>query len=127
MYSACTPHVPRAGAHFITTFGSTPDVATWLNDIASRAAAEAATEVEDDSTIAPQPEPQTAALVSEAESTPPADASSAGTSSVSVADTPVDTSPIATTDDAAGKANDAGDEFPETDSTVSDADVEASS
>ena len=35
-----------AGAHFITTFGSTPDVATWLNDIASRAAAEDVTEVD---------------------------------------------------------------------------------
>ena len=116
-----------AGAHFITTFGRTPDVAAWLNDIANRAATEAATEVEADSSIAPQPEPQKAALVSEAESTPPADAASAGTSSVSVADIPVDTSPIATTDDAAGKANVAGDESSETDSAGSVADVEASS
>ena len=116
-----------AGAHFITTFGRTPDVAAWLNDIASRAAAEAATEVEDDSTIAPQPEPQTAALVSEGESTPPADASSAEASPESATDGSLATSPIATADDVASPPNAAGDESPETDPASSDADVEASS
>ncbi len=116
-----------AGAHFITTFGSTPDVATWLNDIASRATDEAASEVEGDSTIAPQPESQTAALVSEAESTPPADASIAEASPESAADGSLATSPIATADDVASPPNAAGDESPETDSASSDADVEASS
>ena len=116
-----------AGAHFITTFGRTPDVAAWLNDIASRAAAEPATEVERDSTVAPQQEPQTAALVSEAESTPPADAPIAEASPESTADGSLATSPIATADDVASPPNAAGDESPETDSANSDADVEASS
>ena len=43
-----------AGAHFITTFGRTPDVATWLNDIVSRAATEGSTEVGDDSLMVPR-------------------------------------------------------------------------
>ena len=46
-----------AGAHFITTFGRTPDVATWLNDIVSRAATEGSTEVADDSLMVPKSEP----------------------------------------------------------------------
>jgi len=113
-----------AGAHFITTFGRTPDVAAWLNDIANRAATEAG----GDSPVARQPESQAAAAsISESEHTPPADASSAGTSSVSVADTPVDASPIAKPDEAAGKPKVAGDESSETDSAGSVADVEASS
>ena len=116
-----------AGAHFITTFGRTPDVAAWLNDIASRAAAEPATEVERDSTVAPQQEPQTAALVSEAESTPPGDAPIAEASPESAADGSLATSPIATADDVASPPNAAGDESPETDSAGSVAEVEASS
>ena len=116
-----------AGAHFITTFGSTPDLATWLNDIASRDAAEPVTEVEDDATFAPQPEPQTAALVSETESTPPADAPVAEASPESATDGSLATSPIATADDVASPPNTLGDESPEANSARSDADVEASS
>ena len=113
-----------AGAHFITTFGRTPDVAAWLNDIANRAA----TESGDDPPVAPQPESQTAAAsISEREHTPPANASSAEASPESVADGSLATSPIATADDVASPPNAAGDESPETDSASSDADVEASS
>ena len=117
-----------AGAHFITTFGRTPDVAAWLNDIANRAATEQATESGDDPPVAPQPESQTAAAsISEREHTPLADASSAEASPVSEADGPLVTSPVEINDDAAGKPKVAGDESPETDSAGSVAEVEASS
>jgi hypothetical protein len=113
-----------AGAHFITTFGRTPDVAAWLNDIANRAA----TESGDDPPVAHQPESQTAAAsISERERTPLADASSAEASPVSIADIPPVTSPVEINDDAAGKPNVVGDESPETDSAGSVAEVEASS
>ena len=103
-----------AGAHFITTFGRTPDVATWLNDIVSRAATEESTEVGDDSLRVPKSEHQTAALVNQTESTPAEAASVVEASPESAADKPLATSPIATADNRAGNSDVAGDAPPET-------------
>ena len=103
-----------AGAHFITTFGRTPDVATWLNDIVSRAASGESTEVGDDSLRVPESEPQTAALVNQTESTPAEAASVVNASPESVADEPLATSPMAATDDVASNSDVAGEAPPKT-------------
>ena len=115
-----------AGAHFITTFGRTPDVATWLNDIVSRAATEESTEVGDDSLMVPKSEPQTAALVNQTESPRPEDASVAEALPESATDEPLATSPIAATDDVAGNSDVAGDAPPETLAASADNEVEES-
>lgn len=115
-----------AGAHFITTFGRTPDVATWLNDIVSRAATEGSTEVGDDSLMVPESEPQTAALVNQTESMPAEAASVVDASPESVADEPLATSSMAATDDVAGKSDFAGDAPPETLAASSGTEVEES-
>ena len=103
-----------AGAHFITTFGRTPDVATWLNDIVSRAATGESTEVGDDSLRVPESEPQTTASVSQAASMPEGDTSFAEASPESAADEPLATSPVATPDNNAGNSDVAGEAPPET-------------
>ncbi len=115
-----------AGAHFITTFGRTPDVATWLNDILSRAATEESTEVADDSLRVPKSEPQTAALVNQTESTPAEAASVVEASPESAADEPLATSPIATADNSAGNSDVAGDAPPETSAASAGKKVEES-
>ena len=115
-----------AGAHFITTFGRTPDVATWLNDIVSRAATEESTEVGDDSLMVPESEPQTAALVNQTESTPAEAASVVEASPESAADEPLANSPVAATDDVAGNSDVAGDAPPETLAASSGTEVEES-
>ena len=115
-----------AGAHFITTFGRTPDVATWLNDILSRAATEGSTEVGDDSLMVPESEPQTAALVNQTESTPAEAASVVDASPESVADESLATSPMAATDDVASNSDVAGEAPPKTLAASAGTEVEES-
>ena len=115
-----------AGAHFITTFGRTPDVATWLNDILSRAATEGSTEVGDDSLMVPESEPQTAALVNQTEPTPAEAASVVDASPESVADDPLATSPMAATDDVASNSDVAGEAPPKTLAASAGTEVEES-
>ena len=115
-----------AGAHFITTFGRTPDVATWLNDIVSRAAAEPATEVADDCSAAAR---TPNCCVGQRDRVHATSGRTGCRGNLNLrADEPLATSPIATADDVASPPNAAGDESPETDlAASSDADVEASS
>ena len=115
-----------AGAHFITTFGRTPDVATWLNHILSRAATEGSTEVGDNSLMVPESEPQTAALVNQTESTPAEAASVVDASPESVADEALATSPMAATDDVASNSDVAGEAPPKTLAASAGTEVEES-
>ena len=116
-----------AGAHFITTFGRTPGVATWLNEIASRAPEELATVVREDASTASQSEPHATDSATPDDSTVPVAAHVAEASPVSAPDARPIASPTATAHDVAGEPEVADEELPETDTAGSGATMEASS
>ena len=115
-----------AGAHFITTFGSVPDVATWLSYIATRTPEEktAATVV---MPAVSQSEPKVSASATLDDSRIKVDLQVADALPESASDTPSTASPIATSDDAATEPNTTSDKVPEIDGADSDPEVEASS
>ena len=95
-----------AGAHFITTFGRMPDVATWLNEIESRSPEGLATVIRGDASSASQSEPHATDSAPDAR--------------------PI-SSPTATTHDVGDEPEAADEELPETDTAGSGATTESSS
>ncbi len=116
-----------AGAHFITTFGSAPNVANWLNEIAGRALEEQAAAVTKDSSAAAHAETHTTASATLGASTFPADVRAADLSGMLATDAPSIALPIATADNVAGKPDAALDESFETEESGSDAAAKVSS